>query len=259
MDIADEYLTVDRVAFGTVSALRLTLSRPDKLNALPLATVRTLTELVTDVTGDEVDAVVVGGRGDDFCAGVDLADMPDGDAVVEGGRVMHGLVEALRSCPVPVVTATRGRAFGAGFMLCLGADIVVATEDTVLGLQEVNLGIPIAGYVTALLPRTVGDHRARDWLLTGREVSASEASDAGLVSRVVPTAELEDTVAETMSQFESSSSTVISLLKDRMAAPGDTYGRDEFSTVAERELDDMRTAVRQGDTEERLSAFRSDG
>jgi hypothetical protein len=79
------------------------------------------------------------------------------------------------------------------------------------------------------------------------------------VSQVVPTAELEDTVAETVSQFESSSSTVVSLLKDRMAAPGDTYGRDEWSTVAERELDDMRTAVRQGDTGERLSAFRSDG
>ena len=255
----DEHVEVDRISVGDIDTLRLTLSRPEKLNALPLATVETLTELITNVTGDEVDAVVLRGRGDDFCVGVDLADMPDGDAVVEGGRVMHDIVEALRSCPVPVVTAPQGRAFGAGFMLCLGADIVIAAEDTVLGLQEVNLGIPIAGYVTTLLPRSVGEHRARDWLLTGREVSASEASDAGLVSRVVAATELEAAVAETVSQFASSSPMVISLLKERMAAPGGVEKGEEWSTVAERELSDMHTAAVEGDTEERLAAFRNDG
>lgn len=259
MDTDDEFLTVELTEVGDERVVRATLDRPEKLNALPLATVEALTETVNGVTTDDAEAVLLCGRGGEFCAGMDLADMPDGDAVVEGGNVMHGVVEALRDCPVPVVAAVEGRAFGAGFMFCLGADLVVAAENATLGLQEINLGIPIAGYVTTILPRSIGEHRARDWLLTGREVSATEAQVAGLVARVVPTDDLADAVAETITQMTSSSAATIALLKDRMRDPA---GPDSTGVatedLAERELTDMRAAARDGDMEARLAEFRSD-
>lgn len=253
---ADSHLETERATVDDVRILRLTLDRPEKLNSLPMTTVERLTETVDDVDAEAVDAVVLRGRGNDFCAGMDLADMPDGAAVVDGGRVMHDVVEALRTCPVPVVTAVVGRAFGAGFMFCLGADVVLAAEDATFGLQEVKLGIPIAGYVTTLLPRSIGEHRAREWLLTGREVPAEEAERAGLVARVVPSAALTDAVSETLAHFASSSGDTMVLLKDRMATPTDSPTADSWSAIGDRELADMRSAATEGDLEERLARFR---
>ncbi|WP_254525925.1 enoyl-CoA hydratase/isomerase family protein [Natrinema caseinilyticum] len=252
----DDHLDIEQTTVGDERVGRITLDRPDKLNALPLSSVERLTERLDDIDGESVDAVVLSGRGKNFCAGIDLADMPDGDAVVEGGAVMHDVVEALRTCPVPVVTAVQGRAFGAGFMLCLGADVVLATENATFGLQEVNLGIPIAGYVTKILPRSIGEHRAREWLLTGREVSATEAERAGLVARVTPAESLDDAVTETLTHFETSSGLTIRLLKERLADPTDSLEDGEWAPLAERELADMRKAADEGDVEERLSTFR---
>jgi enoyl-CoA hydratase/carnithine racemase len=253
---ADDQLVFERRTVEGVLVLDININRPAKLNALSMAAVERLTERVAAVDTETVDAVVLRGNGDDFCAGMDLADMPDGDAVVEGGTVMHDVVRTLRTCPVPVVTAVTGRAFGAGFMFCLGADVVLAGDDAVFGLQEVNLGIPIAGFVTTLLPRSVGEHRAREWLLTGREVSATEAERAGLVARVVQQEALEDAVAETLAHLETSSNDTIELLKARLATPTDPGVDRDWEELAETELADMRTAATDGDLEERLAAFR---
>lgn len=253
----DDFLTTERTSAGDADVLRVTLDRPEKLNALPLASLEALTAVAAGIEVDDVDALVLRGRGGDFCAGVDLTDVPGGESVTEGGRVMHDLVEALRSCPVPVLTAVEGRAFGAGFMLCLGADVVLAAEGASLGLQEVDLGIPIAGYVTTILPRSVGEHRARDWLLTGREVPAVEAERAGLVSRVVPAGDLGRAIADVLATLATSSPDAVALLKDRLAAPTGAPGeRDEWDRLAERELADMRTAARDGDLDDRLASFR---
>lgn len=256
MHIDDDNVTVEQRPIEGSTVHQVTLTRPSKLNALPLSSVRALTESIELVEREKTAAVVLRGEGADFCAGMDLADMPDGDAVKTGGEVMHDVVAALRSCPVPVVTAAQGRAFGAGFMFCLGADIVVAAEDTTLGLQEVNLGIPIAGYVTTLLPRSVGEHRARDWLFTGRDVAAQEAARAGLIARVVPSERLDEVVADVVAAFETSSHDTIALLKDRMAPPTPAGDEGAWARLREREITDMREAAATGDLEHRLASFR---
>lgn len=86
--------------------------------------------------------------------GVDLSDLAP-EAVEDPETLAQGvedLVLALRECPLPVVVRVHGRAVGAGFLMCLGADLVIASEDAAFSLPEADLGIPVAGFAATLLP-----------------------------------------------------------------------------------------------------------
>jgi enoyl-CoA hydratase/carnithine racemase len=181
-------LTVD----GAIG--RLTLERPQALNALDRATANGLeTALERLETAGEVAVVIVTGRGRAFCAGNDVAEMPAltaPEAVALSERWQR-IMDRFARLPQVTIAAVRGYALGGGCMLALAQDLRVAEESAQFGLPEVSLGFNPSYGIARLLDVLGGGH-ARDLLLTGRMVAAPEARSMGLVSEVVPDGALEE-------------------------------------------------------------------
>jgi enoyl-CoA hydratase len=169
----------------------VTLTRPERLNALRL---EDLSELITVLDGVALDehcrAVVLTGAGRGFCSGHDLADS-SGELTVSSGlavvEAFSGLTKRVRSLPQPVVAAVNGPATGAGFALALAADIRIATPSARFSSAFVRLGLSGCECgVSYLLPKIVGPTLAFEMMLTGRLVDADEAHLRALVARIVP-------------------------------------------------------------------------
>jgi methylglutaconyl-CoA hydratase len=167
----------------------LTLNRPAARNALSRQLARELTALLDRLQSDEaLRAVVVAGAGERaFCAGADLQER---QAMSAAERTAHteaiaAAFDDLAMLPVPTIAAIRGYALAGGAELALACDLRIGGGDAVLGLPEVKIGIfPGAGGVLRL-PRVVGAAAANDLLFTGRQVSAEEALQIGLLNEVV--------------------------------------------------------------------------
>jgi enoyl-CoA hydratase/carnithine racemase len=178
----------------------LIIDRAPVRNALSRDTLFALGRLGRELVADEtVRAIVVTGSGDKaFCAGADLKErqgMSTDDVRTQVGLYRSELGVLDRS-PKPVVAALNGVAFGGGLELALICDLRVAAPHAELGLPETTLGIIPGAGGTQRLPRVVGEARAKEMILLGRKISASEALGWGLVNRVSPegTPVLEDTI-----------------------------------------------------------------
>jgi enoyl-CoA hydratase len=172
----------------------LFVNRPQVLNAINRETLGEIGEAVRGFVADaEQGALVVTGQGEKaFISGADINELaPLGPAAAEDiSRFGQGVVDLLEQSPKPVIAAVNGYAFGGGCELALACHMRLASENAVLGLPEVKLGI-IPGYGgTQRLPRLVGPGVALELILSGRNVKADEAERIGLVNRIVPQAEL---------------------------------------------------------------------
>lgn len=226
------------------------LSRPEKRNALPMETIAALAALFESIEQRDGSAVAVTAAGEDFSLGADVADL-DPDGLSDPAALatpLQDLVVAMRGCPLPVVAGVQGRAYGAGFLLCLGADLVVASDDATFGLPEVDLGIPVAGFATTLLPRLVGERRARRWLLTGSDVDAGTAAEAGFVTETAPSDALEDALDELLDELVDGSPSAIAALKTRLAP----IEPPSLERARSDEQEAMRAAYEDGDAAERI-------
>jgi len=177
---------------GAVSVL--TVNRPEKMNAIDRALLGEIAEAVDAFLADPAQgALIVTGAGSKaFIAGADIGELqPLGPAAAEDiSRFGQGVVARLERSPKLTIAAVNGYAFGGGCELALACHVRLASENAVLGLPEVKLGI-IPGYGgTQRLTRLVGQGRALELVLSGRNVKADEAAAIGLVNRVVPQAEL---------------------------------------------------------------------
>jgi enoyl-CoA hydratase/carnithine racemase len=196
-------LELDRPCHG-VALVRL--NRPGRLNAINEAMQTELTQTLADLAADRsVRAVVLTGAGRGFCAGIDMRDF--GPGVPEAAapaldrmrfqEKMAALAEDIRRLPQPVIAAVNGPCVGAGFALCLAADIRICSAAASFGNAAILLGLSGAEMgMSYHLPRIVGTSVAADWMLTGRTVSAEEADRRGLVSEVVETDRLIDRAVE---------------------------------------------------------------
>ena len=177
----------------------VTLSRPEALNAVDLATEAELQTIWTQIENDpEVRVVVLTGAGERaFCVGADLKNpsttgLEYWAAPRPGGFGGIALRETLN---VPVIARVNGFALGGGFEMVLGCDIVIACEEASFGLPEPLVGrMPLDGGMI-LLSRQVPYRKALGMLFTGKRVTAAQALDMGLVNEVVPRAELDASVA----------------------------------------------------------------
>jgi methylglutaconyl-CoA hydratase len=198
--------------------LTLTLNRPAKRNALSGELIEELHQSLERADLDaEVRVVVLRGAGKDFCAGADLdellASVDRTTAENESAALRLGtLFERLRRLPKPVVAMIQGRALAGGAGLASACDIVVAGAGAQLGYPEIQRGFAPA-MVMALLRRTVGEKVALDLVLTGRVLTAQEAQLVGLVSRVVPDAELEREVAALATTLTRTSASALAFTK----------------------------------------------
>ena len=179
---------------------RITLNRPDSLNAWTAEFGTELKEIVEGPAADQsVRAVLITGAGRGFSSGADLKagfdPHPDDgrpDVKKELHNVYHPAIAGIRRLPKPVVTAVNGPAVGIGCSLALAGDLVLAAESAFFGLAFVNIGLMPDGGSTLFVPAAVGKARAFQMALLGERVSAEQALDWGLVNWVHPDDRLMD-------------------------------------------------------------------
>jgi len=169
---------------------RITVNRPDKLNALNATVLSELGDAITRVETDAaVRGVILTGAGSKaFVAGADIAELAKQRPLEGKARSLLGqqVFRRLERCGKPVIAAVNGFALGGGCELAMACHIRIASEQARFGQPEVKLGIGPGYGGTARLPRLVGRGRALELLLTGAMIDAAEAYRIGLVNRVVP-------------------------------------------------------------------------
>jgi enoyl-CoA hydratase len=155
-------------------------------NALSMALLAELAEAARSLVSEPPGAVVVTGGHRIFAAGADIAEFAGPDEARKIVGQFRAALDAVAAIPRAVVAAVNGYALGGGCELALACDLRVAADTAKLGQPEVVLGIIPGGGGTQRLPRLVGPARAKELILSGRQVAADEALRIGLVDRVVP-------------------------------------------------------------------------
>ena len=187
-----EFILIDTVGDGPLKTGLITLNRPKQLNALNDTLMDELgAALLAFDADDAIGCIVLTGGEKAFAAGADIAMMQPYGFV---DAYMRGLIsrnwETIRQVRKPVIAAVAGFALGGGCELAMMCDFVIAADTAKFGQPEIKLGIIPGAGGTQRLPRAVGKAKAMDLVLTARMMDAAEAERAGLVSRVVPAAEL---------------------------------------------------------------------
>lgn len=235
----------------------ITLDRPDAGNTVNVALARALMEAAIVCDEDpSIRCVVLTGAGKMFCAGGDLADFlaagNDIPALLkELTAYLHMAVTRLAHMNKPLVTSVNGAAAGAGLSLAVLGDIVLAAASAKFALAYGNIGLSPDGGATWLLPRLIGLRRAQELCLTPRRLSADEAAAIGLISRVVPDAELAVETAALARTLAASAVRAVGRTRALLLS--------SFHTSLEAQLDlesrAIATSGRDGESREGVAAF----
>ena len=247
-------MSAERVVARTDGAvLHLTLSRPEKRNAIDAGMVEALLEQMETAKLDAaVRVVALRGAGSDFCAGADLGELlASADRSAQdnaaSARRMGEIFLRMRDLPKPVVAIVHGRALAGGCGLATACDVILAREDAVFGYPEVHRGF-VPAMVLAMLRRAVGEKAAFDLVASGRSITAGEAARMGLISRVMPAERFETDVAQVLADLAGLSASAVALTKRQLYAV-DTLPFSEAVdlgaevTALARSTPDFRTAV----------------
>ncbi|HEY0448713.1 enoyl-CoA hydratase/isomerase family protein [Actinophytocola sp.] len=229
---------VDR-ADGVVT---ITLNRPDRRNAITGPLVEAAIRAVEDVARTPGDrAVVLTGAGGAFCSGMDLAAPLEPDVLTFMTRVGH-LCALLHDLPRPTVAKVAGPALGFGCNLAFCCDLVLAGESAVFGEIFAQRGIALDGGASWSLPRLVGLAKAKELAFFGAEVPAPEAERIGLVNRVVPDVELDETVADWAQRLADGPTLALSMMKSALNTSFETPFRRAIDGEALNQAVAFRTA-----------------
>ena len=182
-----EFLTLER---GDDGVAVVTLNRPPA-NALSMALLSEIAEAARELTADPPGAVVVTGGDRIFAAGADVSEFGGREEAARIGGHFREAFDAVAGIPRATIAAVAGYALGGGCELALACDLRVAAETATFGQPEILLGIIPGAGGTQRLTRLVGPARAKDMILTGRQVKADEALRIGLADRVVPADQLQ--------------------------------------------------------------------
>jgi len=182
----------------------ITLNRPQALNALNAQVSEEVAAAASAFDADDsVGAIVVTGSEKAFAAGADIKEMESKTAAEMLDTDHFGAWSAFAAVRTPVIAAVSGYALGGGCELAMMCDIILAADNATFGQPEINLGVIPGMGGTQRLIRAVGFYKAAEMILSGRLIKADEAERIGLVSRVVPAAELLDEttkLAETIAE-----------------------------------------------------------
>lgn len=197
----------------------ITVDRPKVMNAIRFKTMLEIQDALNDIEADEsIRVVILTGAGEKaFVAGGDISIMAENEGYIEliheipDGQQVCNNIEKFRK---PVVARINGVALGGGTELALCCDIRIASENAIMGVPEIKLGI-IPGYGgTQRLPRLVGMGKAKELVLTGDHITAREAKEIGLVNQVVPKEELDQAVEKICSKLAAKSPIALAMGKE---------------------------------------------
>jgi enoyl-CoA hydratase len=191
------------------------INRPEARNALNLEVRRLLARHLTEMGEDDaIRCVVLTGNEKSFAAGADIKEMAGTGTIEMLARGTHKLWRTIAACPKPVIAAVNGFALGGGCELAMTCDIIIAGESAKFGQPEVKIGIIPGGGGTQRLTRAAGKYKAMRYILTGDLFSAKEAFEMGLVSEIVPDAEVETRAVEMAQQIAALSPLAIQQAKE---------------------------------------------
>lgn len=239
--------------------LRITLNRPDKLNAFTDTMLDELTAAFQKADADSsVRVVVLTGAGRGFCPGQDLASAVERGAgsgnfsYSEHLRAHYNpLILGMRALSKPVIAAINGVAAGAGMSLALACDYRIAAESASFIQAFVKVGLVPDSGSTWMLPRLIGMTRALDMMLSGRKVNAQEALDMGLVNTVVPNEQLMDAANKLAQEFASAPTKTIGYIKQAV----DFATNSTLEGALNKEADLQDKAASTADHTEGITAF----
>lgn len=233
------------------SVLHIQLNRPAKKNAMTLSMYLALAELLNNAANDErVHVVLWDGAGDSFSAGNDIEDFlknPPGPGESPQARLMKALVEFDQ----PLIAAVRGVAIGGGTTILTHCDFVYASENTKFQVPFINLGLVPEFGSSYSLPIRAGHLRAAELLLLGQPFNAHRAADLGLVTRVVPDADLLATANETARLLAAKPLLALRACKKLMKRPS----REQLEQAMRDENEEFASRVRSAKAKEAFTAF----
>jgi 2-(1,2-epoxy-1,2-dihydrophenyl)acetyl-CoA isomerase len=243
--------------------LTLQLDRQDKRNAIDDVMMLALIAALEAAAIDGTRVVVLEGAGDHFCGGADIVAR---NAASAGSRERpragsiqrrlpaqaHRLIPLVCRVQVPVVSKVRGWAAGIGFQLALASDFTIAADDARFWEPFTERGFTPDSGATWLLPRRVGEVRARELLLLGRALSGSEAAEWGAIHRAVPASELDEAVADVVDRLASGPTVALGLTKWLL----DAGASAELHAQLANEAFALELSSRTEDFREGLAAFR---
>ena len=195
----------------------ITLNRPDVLNAQN-DTLRTeLIKAFEEARDDnELHMIVLTGAGDRaFSAGADISEFPSRVLmdVIKQRKGTKRASDLIREIPKPVIAMVNGLALGGGCELAMACDMIVASDNARFWQPEINVGIIPGAGGTQILPRLVGEKKAKELVFTGDFISAEEALRLGLVNKVVPREKLKEAVEELITKLKSKSPVILQFAK----------------------------------------------
>jgi enoyl-CoA hydratase/carnithine racemase len=237
----------------------VTMNRPDDRNPMDWGTIRLLGEAFDELAADEsVRVIFVTGAGKAFSAGGDMKRyvtlQRDPVEFPEFVGDCHRLFSKLATYPQPVVALVNGVSVAGGTELLMFCDWGIAADTARIGDAHLNFGMMGGGGTLSMLPLVVGPARARELILTGRLLTAEEAKEWGLVSRVVPAAELESTATELAAELAAKSPLAVKNAKQVLNST--FWSSAPMASRMEYELElDLRYCLTSEDAQEGLAAF----
>ena len=248
-------MTYEHLELSTSDGVaRLKLNRPDRRNAMSPELGGEIVRAVAELNDESaLRAVIVSGAGKGFSSGGDFALLEQrtrcpADDNRQAMRAFYDSYLAIRDLRVPSIAAIHGYALGAGLCFALACDLRIAAADAKLGLTFVRVGLHPGMGATFLLPRIVGAAKAAELLLTGRTIDAAEAWRIGLVSEVVPPADLEATAGRLAAEIALGAPVAIAQLKRTLRdhafrSLDEALDREAGSQAIDYGTEDMREAI----------------
>ncbi|WP_372972552.1 enoyl-CoA hydratase/isomerase family protein [Marinobacter sp.] len=239
---------------------RVTLARPDALNALDRPLIQALRSYFSELYyRRDMRVVVLDAEGRAFCAGLDLKEQaqtpinPRVGGALDEQRAVRDIMVAMRRCPQPIISIVQGAASGGGFAIALASDIRLLTPDARMNAAFIKLGISGCDVgVSYFLPRMVGSSVAAEYLLTGRFMEAERARELGLTSMVAPLEELKAHADGLVADMLRATPVALRLTKEALGLAIDAQSLEAVVALEDR---NQILCIQDDDFREGVSAF----
>ena len=234
---------------------RVTMNRPEKLNALSRQLMSEIVELGAWLKHrEDIRVMIFSGAGRSFCAGFDLNDFSsasDGETPRQAADLGRLATNALTDVPQLTIAAVHGHCVGGGVVFVAACDLRVATNETTFIIPEVDLGIPLAWGGIPRLVREIGPALTKELVLTCRPFGADEAKSIGFINQVVPPGDLETTVTELAENLASktlyslhSTKQQVNAVMEEIAGTGRSAGDADMLVYAMRDPESREATAR---------------